>query len=140
MNQQTSYNKLLALSIGIVYIWFGSLKWFPNVSPAQELAKNTIDVLTFSLIPSHISIMILAFWETLVGILLIANVWRRFVVIIALTHMVLTFSPLLFFPDQVFNNIPFQLTLLGQYIFKNIVIIAGLFILYKQPSTKTELH
>lgn len=140
MNQQTSYHKLLALSIGIVYIWFGSLKWFPNVSPAQELAKNTIDVLTFSLIPSHISIMILAFWETLVGILLIVNVWRRFVVIIALTHMVLTFSPLLFFPDQVFNSIPFQLTLLGQYIFKNIVIMAGLFILYKQASTKTELH
>lgn len=43
---------LLRVSLGIVFFWFGALKFFPGLSPAQDLAMRTIDILTFGLIPS----------------------------------------------------------------------------------------
>jgi uncharacterized membrane protein YkgB len=135
-----SNNRILTVSIGIAYLWFGILKYFPNQSPAEDLAKNTIDVLTFSLIPSNISIILLAIWESLVGFLLIMNIYKRVAILLALVHMTLTFTPLFLFPEQMFINAPFQLTLLGQYIIKNIVIIVALFSLYKLPPTKPKLH
>lgn len=131
-------NHILAFSIGLVYLWFGALKYFPGQSPAESLAQNTIDALTFHLIPSNISIILLAIWETLVGFLMILNMYRKKIVLIALVHMIFTFSPIFIFPDQIFTNAPFQFTLLGQYIFKNLIIIGGLLTLYKmsKPTPK----
>lgn len=134
---KASSNQLLAISIGLVYIWFGTLKYFPNLSPAEDLAKNTIGVLTFNLIPAGVSIILLAIWETLVGVLLLFNVYRKKVVVFALVHMVFTFTPLLFFPKQVFIEVPFQLSLLGQYIIKNLIIVAALIVLYQSPAAKS---
>ena len=37
----------LRISVGIVFMWFGILKFFPNISPAQDIATNTINKLTF---------------------------------------------------------------------------------------------
>jgi hypothetical protein len=48
--------ELLRISLGIVFLWFGVLKFFPNVSPAQELATRTIGVLTGGLIPDSVSV------------------------------------------------------------------------------------
>jgi len=129
-------NHILALSIGVIYVWFGALKYFPNLSPAEDLAENTIHILTNNLIPSRISIKVLAIGEFLLGLLLILNIYRRVVVIMALLHMILTFVPLFLFPEQVFNSAPFHLTLLGQYIFKNIIIIGGLLTLYRLSNTE----
>lgn len=124
-------NHFLAISIGVIYLWFGALKFFAGISPAEELAVNTIDVLTFSLIPSQISIILLAIWETAVGLLFVLGIYKRTVISLALIHMVLTFTPLFFFPEQIFTSLPFQLTLLGQYILKNVIIIGALITLYK---------
>ena len=125
-------NHILAITIGLVYLWFGGLKFFSHLSPAEDLAKNTIDVLTFGYISSNISIILLAIWETLIGVFLIINVFRKQVILLALVHLVFTFTPLLFFPSQSFNHSPLVFTLLGQYIFKNIVIIGALLTLYKE--------
>jgi hypothetical protein len=46
---------LLRISIGIIYLWFGALKYVPQLSPADQLAKDTIHVLTFGLIPDPIA-------------------------------------------------------------------------------------
>ena len=43
--------------------------------------------------------------------------------------MVLTFTPLVFFPDLSFNDYPFSLTLIGQYIMKNLIIISALIVI-----------
>lgn len=123
----------LSISIGLVYLWFGILKFFPGLSPADELAKQTIAIITFNLIPPKISIIVLAFWETLIGVCLVFNIYRKKVVVIALIHLVLTFTPFLFFPELCFVNVPYQFTLLGQYIFKNLVIIAALIAIYYMP-------
>ncbi|MCR9264418.1 MAG: DoxX family membrane protein [Flavobacteriaceae bacterium] len=124
--KQTTKHNVLAIAIGVVYLWFGALKFFPDLSPAEGLAKSTIHMLTFGLIPDAVSIIVLALWETIVGVFLIFNLWRRTIVVLALVHMVFTFSPLLFFPDQAFGEGPLYLTLVGQYIIKNLIIIAAL--------------
>ena len=123
---------LIACSIGIVYLWFGLLKFFPDVSPAEELAKNTINQLTFGLIPSDISYYTLAIWETLVGVLLILGIFKRIAIVLALIHMVFTFTPLFLFPEVSFSNLPFSFTIVGQYIVKNIIIVSALLLLLKE--------
>jgi uncharacterized membrane protein YphA (DoxX/SURF4 family) len=130
LKHQISSNWLLAVSIGFVFLWFGILKFFPSISPAENIAKKTIDLLTFNLIPSSTSIIILAIWESLIGVLLILNLHRRIAIIIALVHMLFTFLPLFFFTSECFKVTPFQLTLLGQYILKNIILISALLTLY----------
>ena len=129
---QKSATNVLAISIGIVYLWFGLLKFFPHLSPAEDLAKNTIDILDFGLIPSNVSIILLAIWESGIGLLLIFNLFRRLALGLAIVHIVLTFTPMFFFPEQVFNEGPFNLTLLGQYIIKNIVIFSLLVYIFNE--------
>ena len=124
-------NHIIALSIGILYFWFGILKFFPGLSPAEELAKNTIAVLTFSQIPSSVSIILLAIWETGLGLLFITNTYRSIAIRIAYFHLALTFTPFLFFDELTFSNPPFGFSLVGQYIVKNIILIAALITLSK---------
>lgn len=128
----SSINKfrLLSISIGIIYLWFGALKFFPELSPADGLAKHTITLLTFGLIPESLSIIMLAILEVGIGLCLLFNFQLKKVVSIAIIHLVLTFIPVLFFPEVSFAQAPFVLTLVGQYIIKNIVIISALFFIY----------
>lgn len=121
--------RILAISIGVVYLWFGMLKFFPGLSPAEGLATDTIHNLTFGLIEPHVSIIMLAIWEITIGLLFIFTPLKRVVIIFTLVHMVLTFTPLLFFPDLSFNSYPFSLTLVGQYIIKNLIIISALIVI-----------
>jgi uncharacterized membrane protein YphA (DoxX/SURF4 family) len=117
---------LLRISIGIIYIWFGMLKYFPGVSPAEDLAKETIHLLTFGLIGPDLSLLLLAVWETVIGVFLIAGLFKRISFWLVLVHMICTFTPLVLLPQLSFTQMPFSLTLVGQYIIKNIVIICAL--------------
>lgn len=122
----------LTISVGIVYIWFGALKFFSGVSPAESLATDTITKLTFGLVAPGTSIILLALIETAIGFMLITHLWQRAVVAIALWHMACTFSVFLFFPSLVFGPDPFSLTLVGQYVVKNLVIVAALIAMYPE--------
>ena len=42
----------LRLSLGVIFLWFGLLKFFPGLSPAQSLAADTIAILSFGLVPA----------------------------------------------------------------------------------------
>ena len=128
-------DRLLAFSIGLVYLWFGALKFFPNLSPADTLAKDTIHQLTFGMIPENISIILLAIWEVVIGLFLMLNIQIRTTIALALVHIVMTFTPLFFFPDLSFQETPFTLTLVGQYIMKNLIIISALLIIYPTKNT-----
>lgn len=120
---------LLRVSLGIVFFWFGVLKFFPGLSPAQDLATRTIDLLTFGLIPPNVSIPILAIWECLIGLGLILNVLMRATLLLLFLQMLGTITPIFFFPQEVFTRLPYAPTLEGQYIIKNMVLIsAGLVI------------
>ncbi|WP_258364858.1 doxx family protein [Arenibacter sp. ARW7G5Y1] len=127
---------MLSISIGIVYLWFGFLKFFPGLSPADLLAKQTISLLTFDLLPENIGILLLAIFEVVIGLCLIFNLQLKRIIIAAIIHLVLTFIPVVFFPEISFSKAPFSLTLVGQYIIKNIVIISALLLIYQRPYNK----
>lgn len=129
---------ILRISIGIIYLWFGILKFFHGYSPAEDLAINTINKLTFGLIPEPLNITLLATWECALGVLLIAGKWMRTALVLLLIHMACTFTPLLFFPSVSFKYAPYGFTLVGQYIMKNIIIICAAIIMWPpKPSTAT---
>ena len=116
---------LLRISLGIVFFWFGVLKFFPGLSPAQELATRTISVLTFGAIPPDVSILLLATWECVVGLGLIFGLFMRATLLLLLLQMVGTMTPIVFFPGEVFTRVPYAPTLEGQYIIKNIVLVSA---------------
>lgn len=130
-------NHIIAVTVGIIYLWFGALKFFPGLSPAEELAIDTISQLTFFQIPSKISITLLAIWETLLGLVFLINIYRLFTIRVAYVHLALTFSPFLLFPELTFENPPFGFSLLGQYIAKNIILVAALITLAKLTKAKS---
>lgn len=116
---------LLRFSLGVVFLWFGALKFFPGLSPAQGLATRTITVLSGGLIPPEISLPALAAWECLIGIGLISGVFMRAVLLLLFMQMAGTITPIFLFPDEVFTRIPYAPTLEGQYIIKNAVLVAA---------------
>ena len=126
--------RYLGISIGLIYLWFGGLKFFPAYSPAEGLATETISMLFGGIIPAKTAMILLASWEVGVGLLLIMNWWIKPAIVLALVHMLFTFSPLFLLPEASFTAAPFCFTLVGQYILKNLVIIGALLILYRNES------
>ncbi len=120
---------LLRLALGIVFFWFGVLKFFPNLSPAETLAGRTIETLTFGVIPQGTAIFILAIWEVAIGIGLIAGRWMRAVLALLFVQMLGTITPLFLFPSETFTIFPIAPTLEGQYIIKNIVLVSAAIVL-----------
>ncbi len=119
----------LRVALGVVFFWFGALKFFPNLSPAQTLAVDTIDVLTLGLMPGGVSLVLLATLECAIGLGLISGRLMRPTLLLLAFQMVGAASPLLLFPGEVFTAFPYAPTLEGQYIIKNIVLVsAGLVI------------
>lgn len=120
---------ILCVGLGVVFFWFGVLKLFPDLSPAQALAARTIDALTLGLAPSGSSMVLLAILECAIGLGLITGRFMRLTLLLLAFQMVGAVSPLVLFPDEVFDRIPYAPTLEGQYIIKNVVLVgAGLVI------------
>ncbi len=120
---------LLRVSLGLVFLWFGFLKFFPGLSPAEELATSTVSMLTFGLVSPAAAAFMIAALETLIGLGLITGIWMRVTLLLLAFQMIGTATPILLLPDQVFQIVPFVPTLEGQYIFKNLVLVsAGLVI------------
>ncbi len=117
--------KYLRISLGIIFFWFGFLKFFHGVSSAEVIATKTIFVLTFGLIQPSVSIIILAAWETMIGLGLLFNRFLRETLFLLFLQMVGTITPLFFFPAETFKMFPFVPTLEGQYIIKNLILISA---------------
>jgi len=118
---RTKNYSLISIGLGLVYLWFGMLKFFAGVSPAEQLAGATIERLTFGLVTPEWGLPLLAIWESAIGILLLTGLCRKCALWAAVVHITLTFTPLFFFPEWCFTAFPFGLTLVGQYIIKNVV-------------------
>ena len=117
--------RLLRISLGVVFFWFGFLKFFPGMSPAQDLASRTIDLLTFGKVPAWVAINVLAAWESAIGIGLLVGIFMRATLALLFVQMLGTILPLFFFPREAFTHFPYAPTLEGQYIIKNIVLVSA---------------
>ena len=113
------------IALGIVFLWFGVLKFFPNLSPAELLAARTIEALTFGAVRPDVSLPVLAAWESIIVVGLIVGRWLRGILFLLAVQMAGTFTPLLLFPQETWTIFPIVPTLEGQYIIKNVVLIAA---------------
>jgi len=110
----------LRISMGIVFFWFGALKLVPDLSPAENLIRESITFFSMSWF-----LPFLAFWEMIIGLGFITGKFMRVTILLLFLQMPGTISPVLLRPDLVFTQFPFALTLEGQYIVKNLVLIGA---------------
>jgi putative oxidoreductase len=116
--------ELLRISLGLVFLGFGGLKFFPGLSPAADLAGETMEKLTLGLIPSGVGIVLVAMVETAIGFFLITGKYLRLGLALLGVAMVGILSPLVLLPDELFAR-PYEPTLEGQYVLKDIVLLAA---------------
>ncbi|QDM01542.1 DoxX family membrane protein [Aliarcobacter butzleri] len=128
--------KLMRLSLGMIFVWYGMLKFFPTLSPAEDLAVKTIDIMFFHLIDGNLSIKLLAILEVAIGIGFLSGYYTKLVTIIFLGHMLCTFAPLFILPELSFTHAPYAFTLVGQYIVKNIVFILVGVMIYQNETKR----
>ena len=113
----------LRIALGAVFVAFGVLKFFPGVSPVESLVEATWGVLTFGLVGGQLALVLTAVIETVAGLALISGVFARFGLVVLALAFVGIFSPLVFFPAELFAEA--GPTLLGQYVLKNVVLVAA---------------
>ncbi len=111
---------LLRYALGVVFVWFGALKLFPGASPAEALVAST--VVWFD--PAWF-FPFLGVWEIVIGIGLLVRPLVRLAILLLFLQMPGTFLPLVVVPEACWTAFPFALTLEGQYIVKNLVLIAA---------------
>ncbi|HEY8637411.1 MAG TPA: hypothetical protein VIL81_09125 [Candidatus Limnocylindrales bacterium] len=116
---------VVRLSLGVVFLWFGALKFIPGLSPAEDLAARTIDQLSGGVVGPALSVPVLAAWECLIGLGLLSGRFLRGTLLLMGLQMIGTLTPLLLFPAETFTRFPYAPTLEGQYIIKNVVLIAA---------------
>ena len=114
----------LRYAIGIIFIWFGALKMIGELSPAYDLVAATIYWLT-----PEIIVPLLGLWEIAIGVAFLIPALTRVGIVLLAFQMPGTFLPLVLLPEICFTVIPFGLTLEGQYIVKNLVIIGSAFVI-----------
>lgn len=120
------------IALFINYFWFGMLKFFPGVSPAEMLAGDTINTISAGILTNSNAVFILAFLEVALALSLLFKKTVLWGLRLMLVHMILTFSTFVFYPELMLGNTAFSLTLAGQYVVKNLVFIALILILVKQ--------
>jgi len=119
---------ILFIAFGIDYIWFGALKIF-GLSPVEELVKRAT-AWAFS----HQFVIFLGFWEVFIGGFLILKKFRKIGLFLLFLQFPGTFLPLITNLSDCFASFPFVLTLEGQYIFKNLILIGASLVLYAHLS------
>jgi uncharacterized membrane protein YkgB len=112
----------LRVSLGLVFLGFGVLKFFPGLSPAEDIAAATIDRLTFGIVGGHNAVIMTAVLETFIGLTLVTGKFVRTGLVVLTGALVGIMSPLILFTDQLFPQGP---SLMGQYVLKDIILAAG---------------
>lgn len=132
--------RVLRYTLAFVFIWFGALKPL-DASPANDLVRRTIYWL-----PPEIFLPVLGWWEVAIGLCLLFRPLARLGLLLLFLQMPGTFLPLVVLPEACFEVFPFVLTMEGQYIVKNLVIIGAALVIggtihpatgHRKPAPKT---
>jgi uncharacterized membrane protein YkgB len=110
----------LRFAIGVIFIWFGALKTVGELSPAYDLVAATVYWLT-----PEIIVPLLGLWEIAIGLAFLFTPLTRVAIFLLALQMPGTFLPLVLLPEVCFTIFPVALTIEGQYIVKNLVIIGS---------------
>lgn len=109
------------LSLFIIYFWFGILKIL-GFSPATQLVHNLFDV-TINFMPFDTFFILFSCFEVLIGILFLFPRLTNIAVPLVFLHIFTTTMPLVLLPGEIWTSFMVP-TLEGQYIIKNLLIIA----------------
>jgi len=121
--------KLLRISLGAVFLGFGFLKFFPMVSPAEQLVMDTTSMLTFDLIPGSVSIIAIAVLECIIGLWLISGRALRGAIYLLAIELVGILAPVVLLGDKLFSGPHNAPTLQGQYVLKDVILVAAVLVL-----------
>ncbi|GJF25842.1 hypothetical protein SHO565_64060 [Streptomyces sp. HO565] len=128
---------LLRVSVGAVFLWFGVLKFFPTASPAEGVAVRAATKLTLGLLPPDVTLRVLAAAETAIGLGLVTGVLLRVALMGFFAHMTGVFSALLLLPGEMWQgDVPVP-TLEGQYVIKNVVLVAACLVVAADEWSRT---
>jgi uncharacterized membrane protein YphA (DoxX/SURF4 family) len=114
----------MRIALGIIFFWFGALKLFPGLSPAEDLVRNSVPLVNPDLFQP-----VLAVWEMAIGLGLITGLFMRLTLLLLFLQMPGTMLPIFTTPEAVFTVFPFGLTIEGQYIVKNLALITAAIVL-----------
>lgn len=113
----------LRISTGIVYLWFGLVKFFPGLSPAEHLVTQTFHIASFGVIGESLSRPLVAIWEVLIGIGLLTGLCMRTTLFLLALQLIGAMAPLVLLPRVIWSR-PFVLTMDGQFIVKDLIVLA----------------
>lgn len=116
---------LLRWSVGLVFLWFGVLKLFPGTSPAEAVAVRAATRMTFGVLPPDAVAPLLALMETAIGVGLLTGLLLRLTLAVFFCHMAGVFLALFLLADEMWQDGFLVPTMEGQYIVKNVVLIAA---------------
>lgn len=109
------------ISIFIVFVWFGFLKVI-GTSPADTIVQELLEVtMPFWNFPSFF--VFLGLFEMAIGILFVIPKMERVAITLLIPQMLATILPLFILPESTWQSFGVP-TLTGQYIIKNVIIIA----------------
>ncbi len=121
---------LSRISLFVIYFWFGFLKIIgqsPASGMVQELFGKTVSpmmkVMHLSFMSAPVFVVLFGILEVVIGILFIIPGKEKWAIYIFFAHMITTTLPLFFLKESVWKHI-FVPTLEGQYIIKNLALIA----------------
>lgn len=115
---------LARFGLFIIFFWFGVLKvigFSPASGLVERLFQNTIPWMSFGTF-----IICFGLFEMLIGILFLIRGVERIVIPLLLIHMITTMMPLFLLAEETWSGF-LTPTLEGQYIIKNIALIAAAF-------------
>jgi uncharacterized membrane protein YkgB len=115
---------LLRTSLGVVFLWFALPKFVPGLSPADQLAQDTIAALTRGLITGDTARLLLATLQTAIALGLLTGRRLRLTLLALFVQMAGTLTPLVLFRHEMWTS-PLVPGIEGQYIIKNLVLIAA---------------
>lgn len=116
---------LARFAIFVIYFWFGLLKVIgesPATPMVQTLFENTIAKFA-TFVDFGQFIILFGLFEMLIGIIFLIPRWENFAITLLTLHLITTAMPLLLVKEMVWTK-PWIPTLEGQYIIKNIAIVA----------------
>jgi len=116
---------ILRVTLGLIFVWFGVLKFCPGLCDVEVLAAKTMQALTLGLIPARVCICMLGVLECGIGVGLISRRWMRLTTVCLMLHLGGTFVAMGLFPGETWKHFPYAPTLVGQYILKNLILMAA---------------
>ncbi|MFD0561293.1 hypothetical protein ACFQ2M_04130 [Kitasatospora saccharophila] len=111
--------------MGLLFCWFGLLKFFPGASSAEGVAGRAMTEMTLGLVPAGVSLPLLAVLETAIGCCLVTGLLLRWALAAFFLHMTGVFLSLALLPGEMWRAYGAVPTLEGQYVLKNVVLVAA---------------